>query len=324
MSLSWWAAAAAAVGPRWCRLPPSLSLRSWAPRRSPPSKNSSSRDRQAHGRPRLPLRLQRGNLAENQSDRRQFPARPVGLRLLTRRHRRPYRFGCRHLRRDTSPLPRPAAPRMSRFPLSYRIGSHPDSEPGHPCLYARRPARGTPPIRRSFFSGSDSTLNPLSITATTNNELDQDCGGQLGLRDGWRGSDRLDHGQLYRLHQRHPGRRRQQSPQCSRGSGGQRRRQRRQRQPHLLAVLHLILIGQRCYAERADLDGQRHVYDHVCRNASAMSVVRRELVDCDSALRCHECEPLGFRQPGRPGHGHLFRKHFLQCQRRPFKTSRSH
>ena len=52
----------------------------------------------------------------------------------------------------------------------------------------------------------------------------------------------------------------------SRGSGSQRRRKQRQRQPHLLAVLHVILIGQRCYAERSDIEVNATLDNHVRRN----------------------------------------------------------
>ena len=109
---------------------------------------------------------QRRKLAENHSDQRQFPARPVGPRLLTRRLRRPYRTGNRQLQRDHRRYHDRRHPECLGFTLSIVAGPILIPNPGT-LVFTAQTGQGNPANQTSLFGGSDDTLNPLSITATT-------------------------------------------------------------------------------------------------------------------------------------------------------------
>ena len=182
-------------------------------------------------------------------------------------------------------------------------------------IFNAQTGQGNPSSQNVFFSGSDNTLNPISIVATSNTSWISLVAGQTGVV-GSGGSGQYGYGSVHRFVLGQPERCSQQPPGGTGSAGGQRRRQRRSGTGTLTFSQNpdSVLFDQRNGV--AQLHGivgdcrQRHVVrglDQLCQ--------RLGLVERQPAERCHTDQSLGFGESGRSGNGQLFRQHQLQRQR---------
>ena len=164
----------------------------------------------------------RGKLAKNQSDRRQFPARPVGPRLLTLVFVDPTGLGIGNYS-GTIAVTTTGGTQNVSVTLSIVAGPILIPNPGT-LIYTAQTGQGNPTNQTVTFGGSDGTLNPLSITATTSTSWIKIVSSSSAFVIVGVDQTGLTTGSYTGSITRYPGRRCQQSPHRSRGSGGKRRR----------------------------------------------------------------------------------------------------